>query len=89
MLIKGEEKKNKYNKWILTGRLLLLYWNGIFKCDMLFYKKKKWKSECKEEMIHKFQTIRLSFLEFQSLANVNIFLQSINTALNTTLNDTM
>ena len=56
---------------------------------MLFYKKKKWKSECKEEMIHKFQTIRLSFLEFQSLANVNIFLQFINTALNTTLNDTM
>ena len=35
-------------------------------------------------MIHKFQTIRLSFLEFQSLANVNIFLQFINTALNTT-----
>ena len=27
----------------------------------------KEKSEYKEEMIHKFQTVRLSFLEFQSL----------------------
>ena len=54
---------------------------------LLFIEKRK--SEYREEMIHKFQTIRLSFLEFQSLANVNIFLQFINTALNTTLNDTM
>ena len=47
-------------------RLLLLYWNGIFKCDMLLFIEKR-KSEYREEMIHKLQTIRLSFLEFQSL----------------------
>ena len=53
---------------LLSGnsRLLLLYWNGIFKCDMLFFKEKG-KSEYKQKMIHKFQTIRHSFLEFQSL----------------------
>ena len=71
-----------------TALTFILEWNFQMWHAFLL-KKKKWKSECKEEMIHKFQTIRLSFLEFQSLANVNIFLQSINTALNTTLNDTM
>ena len=88
MLIKGEEKKtNITNGFWLEGSYF--YIGMEFSNVTCFSIKKKWKSECKEEMIHKFQTIRLSFLEFQSLANVNIFLQSINTALNTTLNDTM
>ena len=67
MLTKGE-KKIYITNGILSGnpRLLLLYWNGIFKFEMLFLIEKG-KSEYKEEMIHKFQTVRLSFLEFQSL----------------------
>ena len=68
MLIKGEKKNFNIKNGILSGnpRLLLLYWNGIFKCDMFLFVEKR-KSEYKGEMIHKFQTIRLSFLEFQSL----------------------
>ena len=68
MLIKGEKKNFNIKNGILSGnpRLLLLYWNGIFKCDMLLFVEKR-KSEYKGEMIHKFQTISLSFLEFQSL----------------------
>ena len=42
MLIKGEKKKFNIKNGILSGnpRLLLLYWNGIFKCDMLLLRRK-------------------------------------------------
>ena len=66
MLIKGEKKKLNTKNGLLSGnpRLLPLYWNGILQCEKLLFIEKK---EIRGEMIHKFQTIRLSFLEFQSL----------------------
>ena len=57
-----------YNKWSFEWKFkaltFILEWN--FQMRHAFFKEKG-KSEYKEKMIHKFHTIKLSFLEVQSL----------------------